>query len=179
MDYCSEKFQWHNRNRNRDLPACSAVPQPTVPPRTLLVIVKSKGKVATLQIRLWPRGGGWGRGIALIFQDLGARGGWVVSSTPRPHFTRGKDPVPIVQEAGWAPGPVWTGGKSRTPPGFDSRTVQPVVSRYTDWATRPTSCYCTTLIIESAAPPKWRKICTYSYINHIISQTSNLNKDSG
>jgi hypothetical protein len=37
----------------------------------------------------------------------------VVSSTPRPFFTSGKDPVPIVQEAGWAPGPVWTGGKSR------------------------------------------------------------------
>jgi len=37
----------------------------------------------------------------------------VVSSTPRPHFTPGKDPEPIVQEAGWAPGPVWTGGKSR------------------------------------------------------------------
>ena len=35
------------------------------------------------------------------------------SSTPRPYFTRGKDPVPIVQEAGWAPGPVWMGGKSR------------------------------------------------------------------
>ena len=27
--------------------------------------------------------------------------------------TPGKDPVPIVQEAGWAPGPVWTGGESR------------------------------------------------------------------
>ena len=27
--------------------------------------------------------------------------------------TPGKDPVPIVQEAGWAPGSVWTGGKSR------------------------------------------------------------------
>ena len=26
----------------------------------------------------------------------------------------GKDPVPIVQEAGWAPWPVWTGGKSRS-----------------------------------------------------------------
>jgi len=38
----------------------------------------------------------------------------VVSSTPRPHFTPGKDPVPIVQEAGWAPGPVWAGGKSRS-----------------------------------------------------------------
>jgi len=37
----------------------------------------------------------------------------VVSSTPRPHFTPGKDSVPILQEAGWARGPVWTGGKSR------------------------------------------------------------------
>ena len=37
----------------------------------------------------------------------------MVSSTPRPYFTPGKDPVPIVQEAGWASGPVWTGGKSR------------------------------------------------------------------
>ena len=26
-------------------------------------------------------------------------------------FTLGKDPVPIVQEAGWAPGPVWTGAE--------------------------------------------------------------------
>jgi hypothetical protein len=33
-------------------------------------------------------------------------GGW---SAPRPgRFTPGKDPVPIVQEAGWASGPVWT-----------------------------------------------------------------------
>jgi len=24
----------------------------------------------------------------------------------------GKDPVPIVQEAGWAPGPVWTGAQN-------------------------------------------------------------------
>jgi len=37
----------------------------------------------------------------------------VVSSTPRPHFTPGKEPVPIVQEAGWAPWAVWTDGKSR------------------------------------------------------------------
>ena len=37
----------------------------------------------------------------------------MVSSTLRPHFTPGKDPVPIFQEAGLAPGPVWTGGKSR------------------------------------------------------------------
>jgi len=38
----------------------------------------------------------------------------VLSSTPWPHFTPAKHPVPILQEAGWAPGPVWTGGKSLT-----------------------------------------------------------------
>ena len=37
----------------------------------------------------------------------------MVNSTPRPQSTPGKDPVPILQEAGWAPGLVWTGGKSR------------------------------------------------------------------
>ena len=31
--------------------------------------------------------------------------------------------------------------KSRPPPGFDPRTVQPLASRYTDWATRPTAIY--------------------------------------
>ena len=54
-----------------------------------------------------------GRGIALLFHDRGTKRGWVVSSTPRPHITPGKDPVPILQEAGWAPEPVWTGEKSR------------------------------------------------------------------
>ena len=51
--------------------------------------------------------------IALLFHDCSTRSGWVVSSTPRPHFTPGKDPVTILQEAGWAPVPVWTGGKTR------------------------------------------------------------------
>jgi len=56
---------------------------------------------------------------------------------PRQHLTPGKDPVPIVQEAGWASGPVWTGAENLAPPGFDPRTVQPVGNRYTDYATRP------------------------------------------
>ena len=55
-----------------------------------------------------------GRGVALLFHDRSTRRGLVVSSTPRPHFTPGKDTVFILQEAGWAPGPVWTGGKSRS-----------------------------------------------------------------
>jgi len=54
-----------------------------------------------------------GRDIALLFHDRGTRRGWVVNSTPRPHFTAGKDPVPILQETGLAPGPVCTDGKSR------------------------------------------------------------------
>ena len=53
------------------------------------------------------------RGITLLFHDRGTTRGWVVSSTSRPQFTPGKDPVPILQETGWAPGPVWMGGISR------------------------------------------------------------------
>jgi len=68
-----------------------------------------------------------GRGIALLFHDRGNRREWVVSSTPRPHFTHGKVPVPILQEAGWAPGPVWTGGKSR--PHRDSIPDRPARSQ--------------------------------------------------
>jgi len=35
-------------------------------------------------------------------------------------FTPGKDLVPIVQEAGWAPGPVWTCAENLAPlPGKD------------------------------------------------------------
>jgi hypothetical protein len=40
--------------------------------------------------------------------------------TPRPHCTPGKDPVTIVQEAGWAPGPVWTGAENLAPTGIRS-----------------------------------------------------------
>jgi hypothetical protein len=39
---------------------------------------------------------------------------------PRPLFTSGKDPVPIVQEAEWAPGPVWTGAENLAPTGIRS-----------------------------------------------------------
>ena len=42
----------------------------------------------------------------------GTRRGRGVSVTPWPLFTPGKDLVPFVQEAGWAPGPVWTGAEN-------------------------------------------------------------------
>ena len=60
------------------------------------------------------------RGMALLFLDHGTRRGWGVSVTPWPLFTPGKDPVPIVQEAGWAPGPVWTGAENLAPTGIRS-----------------------------------------------------------
>ena len=72
--------------------------------------LNGKGKVIPLQARCGQK---VGRGIALLFHDRGTRRWWVVSSTPRPHFTPGKDPVPILQESGWGTRPVWTGGKSR------------------------------------------------------------------
>jgi hypothetical protein len=55
------------------------------------------------------------RGIALLFHDHGSRRGWGASVMPRPLFTPRKDPAPIVQEAGWAPGPVWTGAENLAP----------------------------------------------------------------
>jgi hypothetical protein len=55
-------------------------------------------------------------------------------------FTPGKDAVPIVQEAGWAPEPVWIGVENLVPPGFDPWTFQPVVSRYTDYAIPDPKC---------------------------------------
>jgi hypothetical protein len=45
----------------------------------------------------------------LLIHDLGTKWGWVVGLTPRPRFNPGKGPpIPIGQEAGWAPETVCT-----------------------------------------------------------------------
>jgi hypothetical protein len=76
--------------------------------------------------------------IALRVQALrlctGSRRKWGVSVTPRPLFTPGKEPVPIVPQG--RSGQVW---KISPPPGFNPRIFQPVASRYTDYATWPTT----------------------------------------
>jgi len=38
--------------------------------------------------------------------------GWVVNAMPRPLHPRGRDRISIIHEAGWAPGPVWTGAEN-------------------------------------------------------------------
>ena len=58
----------------------------------------------------------------------------------------GKAPVPTVQEAGRAPGPVWRGAENLAATGIRSRTVEPVASHYTDYATRPTGLLVTVSI---------------------------------
>ena len=40
-------------------------------------------------------------------------GEWSAALSGR--FTPGKGPVPILQEAGWVPGPVWTGAENLAP----------------------------------------------------------------
>ena len=55
------------------------------------------------------------RGKALPFHDHSTRRGQGVSITPRLLFTPGKDAVPIVQDAGWPPGPVWTFAENLAP----------------------------------------------------------------
>jgi hypothetical protein len=77
--------------------------------------------------------------------------GWMVNAKPRPIYSR-KWP-----RTHWLGG--WVGlravldgcGKSHPPPGFDPRTVQPVASRYTDYACR---LYHT--IIGISEPVPWR-----------------------
>jgi hypothetical protein len=59
-------------------------------------------------------------------------GGW---SMPHPGIsTPGRDPEPVVQDIGWAPGPIWTGVGNLVPTGIRPRTVQPVASPNTDYA---------------------------------------------
>jgi hypothetical protein len=80
---------------------------------------------------------GLGEVQLLLILNLDTRCGWVVSITPRPRFTPVKGtPVPIVQEAGWAP--VWTQGleeKSSASVGDRTPVVQSVVRNYTAWTT--------------------------------------------
>jgi len=63
---------------------------------------------------------------------------------PRPDsFTlRKRVPLPIVQEAGWAPGSVWTGVENFSPNGIRSPdTVQPAASPYIDYANQAHTGY--------------------------------------
>ena len=59
---------------------------------------------------------------------------------PQPFYPWERELLPIVQESGWAPGPVWRVAEDLTSPGFDPRSVQPVGSCYINYAIPPPSC---------------------------------------
>ena len=66
-----------------------------------------------------------GRGIALLFHYRGTRRGWVVSSTPRPHFTPRERPGTHFT-GGWVvPRAGLDQRKNLVPSRIRSRTVQP------------------------------------------------------
>jgi hypothetical protein len=81
--------------------------------------------------RLW--GGGGLSSYSFLTSALD--GGEWSASRPDRALPAGKGPpVPIGQEAGWAPEPVWTQGleeKSSAPVGDRTPIVQPVVRHYT------------------------------------------------
>jgi hypothetical protein len=68
-----------------------------------------------------------GRVIALLFHDRSTRKRVSGQQDAQAALCPGKDPVPIVKEAGWASGPVWTGGKTR--PHRDSIPDRPSLSQ--------------------------------------------------
>ena len=63
----------------------------------------TKGKVIPLQARCGPDSS-----MTAVLE-----GGERSAARPGRTLPPGKDPIPILQEAWWAPGQVWTGGKSR------------------------------------------------------------------
>ena len=79
------------------------------------------------------------RGIAsTLFFDLGTINGWVVNATPRLSLPPEKTRYPLYRRLGGSQGRSGEVRKISAPPGFDPLTAQPVGSRYTDYATRPT-----------------------------------------
>ena len=78
-----------------------------------------------------------GRGITVLFHDRGTRRGWVASANPRLLYLQERHGTHFI--GGWVgPRAGLDGREILSPPGFDPRTVQPVNSRYTDWATQLT-----------------------------------------
>jgi hypothetical protein len=81
----------------------------------MFIMCYVKGKGHPITGHQVPRGGVEEK--LLLILNLSARRGRVVITTLG-RFIPGKDPVPIVQEAGWAPGPVWMCAKNLAPTGI-------------------------------------------------------------
>ena len=82
------------------------------------------------------------RGIAYSIFDLGTRRDEGSASRPGRPLPPGKTQYPFKRRLGGLQGESGQVPKISPPTSFDPRTVQPVGSRYTDYATRPTIPNC-------------------------------------
>ena len=64
--------------------------------------------------------------VVLSIHNPGGRRGWVIITTPRSLYSRGRDPVPIVQDVVWPRDRVVRVRNVSPSPGFEPRTVQPL-----------------------------------------------------
>ena len=81
-------------------------------------------------------------------------------------LTPGKDPVPILREAGWTPRPVWTGGKSR--PHQDSIPDRPARSQSLYRLSYPVHymrLYMYVYIYARTDVCTMYVVCTYDYVH--------------
>ena len=78
------------------------------------------------------------RGITLLFLDHGTRRGEWSASRPGRYLPPGKTRYPLYRRLGGRQGRSGQVRKISPPPAFDPRTVRPIASAYTDYATRPT-----------------------------------------
>jgi hypothetical protein len=117
----------------------------------LVLLLKFKSELRPETKRTWSKkskavpatrhGGAWGdrRYSPSSFLTAALDGGeWSASRPSRALPPEKGPPVHILQEAGWAPEPVWTQrlqDKSSVPVGDRTPVVQSVVRHYTDWAT--------------------------------------------
>jgi hypothetical protein len=78
--------------------------------------------------------------VALPFHDHDTGSGWGVSVRPGRSLLSGKTRYPLYRRMGEPQSRSGQVRKISPPPGFVPRTVQPLVIRYTDWATRRRTC---------------------------------------
>jgi hypothetical protein len=106
------------------------------------LVIRAKGKAVPLHATK-TLGGKWGT-APTHSQPRHYRGVSGQRHAPAAFLGPGKEPQePIVQEAGWAPEPVWTQATRKIlcfwwGSNLDRPVVQPVASYYIDWATRLT-----------------------------------------
>jgi len=93
--------------------------------------------------------------IALLFLDHGTRRGEGSASRPGHSLPPGKTRYPLYRRLGGPQDRSVQEGKISPPPGFDPRTVKPAASRYTDYATRPTTVLIPLSKSEACFDYKW------------------------